>query len=188
MARTGTTNNRLAAGLLALGLACLAVVVAGWAANRDDANDAERWAEALCGSLATWRDDVRRAAGEIGGEVGLDGAPPGLTTLDDAYFDVRDATEELADALRAIGAPDTDGGDAARSRLRQLAERLDSLVGQLLGAAGSTEVITDADGLRGLADQVVTVVDEIRGLDAAEELRDALGSRRACRDLSSPEA
>lgn len=183
MVRASTSNNRIVVSLLVLGALCLVAVVAGWAANRDGTDDTERWADSVCGSLVDWRDEIEAAA---------DSAPAGgegagrVTTLDDAYFDVRDATTELAEELRAIGAPDSEAGRAARDRLRQLAEQLDSLVNQLLNAAVSTEAIADAEQLRGIGDGVVVIVDELGGDDA--ELRRALRDRASCRALRSSAA
>jgi hypothetical protein len=178
MVRAATSNNRIVVALLALGALCLVAVVAGWAASRDRADDTERWADSVCGSLREWREEIEAAAESV--PAGGDGAGS-VTTLDDAYFDVRDATTELARDLRAIGAPDSEAGRAARDQLRQLAEQLDSLVNQLLNAAVSTEAIADAEQLRSIGDGVVVIVDELGGDDA--ELRRALRDRASCRAL-----
>lgn len=185
MVRSSTSNNRIVVALLVIGALCVAAVVAGWVANRDDTDEGQRWADSVCTSLQEWRDEIGDAAESVDEAEPAEGQPGGFTTLDDAYFDVRDSTTELAEDLRAIGAPDTDGGRAARDRLRQLSERLDSLVDQLLGAASSTEVITDAEGLRGLGDQVIGVVGELEQLESAGELRVALREQQSCRGLRS---
>ena len=188
MVRSSTSTNRIVVALVVVGVLCLGAVGVGWAVNRDDPDDAERWADSVCGSLREWRNAIGDAAESVDDLGDGPEGGPGITTLDDAYFEVRDATTELAEDLRAIGAPDTDAGRAARDRLRQLSERLDSLVSQLLGAASSTEAITNADGLRGLGDGVVGVVGELEQLESAGELRAALRERPACRALASSDA
>jgi hypothetical protein len=178
-----SSANRFVTAVLALGLVAVVLVTIGWAARRDDPTEAERWADSVCSSLDEWRDDVVSAANSVRDAVNEDGVIGGLTTLDDAYFEIRDATATLADDLRAIGAPDTEAGRAAEAEVRQLAERLDSLVGQLLGAASSTAVITNADEIVGLVDDVASSVQTLGELDPVGELRDAVQDSRACRDL-----
>jgi hypothetical protein len=177
------STNRFVTAVLALGLVAVVLVTIGWAARRDDPSDAERWADSVCSALDDWRDDVVGAAESVRDAVSDDGILGGLTTLDDAYFEIRDATSALADELRAIGAPDTEAGRAAEAEIRQLAERLDSLVGQLLGAASSTSVITNADDLVGLVDDVASSVQALRELDPLGELRDAISGSKACQEL-----
>ncbi|HEX5616496.1 MAG TPA: hypothetical protein VFZ83_15180 [Acidimicrobiia bacterium] len=182
MVSTAPATNRSVVALLVVGVLCLGAVGVGWAVNRDDDDAAAQWADSVCGSLQEWRDTIDDAADSVEGGTPEDAG--GVTTLDDAYFDVRDATSRLATDLRAIGAPDTDAGAVVGDRLRQLSERLDSLVGQLLGAASSTDVITSAEGLRGLGDQVVGIVTELGDTDAAGELGVALREQGSCRALT----
>ena len=114
-------------------------------------------------------------------------------TLESAVDDVSDATSTLADDLENAGRPDTDDGEKAKDVVDQLADDIEDGV-QTIGDAiddasdgsGILQAISTISGtLATMGDQVGAAVDQLKQLDPAGELTDALNNADECSSLRS---
>lgn len=154
----------------------------------DTAAEAASWADSFCTSIADWRDALE----QIGSEIASDPTSISRDTLEQGANDARDATEQLIDDLRELGAPDTEAGQAAEDAIEELGDTLEQELDEARAA------VEDASGIGGVLSAVPTVMasftaagdaiestlDEVRDLDAGGELEDALRDSDVCQELS----
>jgi hypothetical protein len=155
------------------------------ACGGDDSSAGEDYANSVCGELSEWVTSVQDATQSIE-DAGLS---INTATLQAAVSDVSDATGELVDDLGAIGAPETDDGDEAKSALDSLGTELQQQVDtveQALneggGLAAQLSAITTA--IAAAAADVETTFNQLRELDPAGELREGFENADDCQSLS----
>jgi hypothetical protein len=146
------------------------------------------WAEQACTEVAEWREELRDLIGDVGvADVVLRGGD----TLQQLLIDGAIATGALANDLRRLGLPESEGVEAARAEVDQFLDELDEL------REVAEEAVTEINGPGDLIDVARTLVTDVRA--AAGEAResftalresDALGDLRrgfdeadACRNL-----
>ena len=169
------------------GLAVFALLVAG--CGGDGQTKAEAWADDVCSSVNTWADTIQQSKATLTdtGNLTVDSAKGALS-------DVDDATTTLADDLRNLGPPETEAGTEARQQVTQLSDELDSQaqviddalnaqVDSLSGLLGTVSTVTSAVSAMGTAAQ--TAYDNLTGLDAGGELKDAFQSEDSCKQARS---
>jgi ABC-type transporter Mla subunit MlaD len=169
--------------LTGLTVAATVLVLAG--CGGDDSSAGEDYANSVCGELSEWVtsvDDAARSIQDAGLSVTTD-------TLQAAVSDVSDATTELVDDLGAIGAPETDDGNEAKSALDSLGTELQQQVDtveQALneggGLAAQLSAITTA--IAAAAADVESTFNQLRELDPAGELREGFENAEDCDSLS----
>jgi hypothetical protein len=162
-----------------LALLLLTLTLAG--CGGDDEDPAESWANDVCSSLSTWLTDVDEAVRSL--------TEGGLSTEEDdlrsAVDQIVDATDELGDDLRALGPPETEGGDQARSELESLATTLSSevqSVRQVVESDGEALSVTStvSMSISTAAGEVQSTFSELEGLDPGGELDEGFDNADEC--------
>ena len=101
---------------------------------------------------------------------------------------------QLPHDLGDLGAPDTDAGDEAEERISSLSEQLQEQADVVEDAVGEetqgmAERLADVSTVSGAVAQMISdaqaAVADIRTLDGAQELEDAISSASSCQDLTS---
>ena len=169
-------------------LAVSAMVVL--AACDDGETASEKWAGDVCGAVATWEESISTIATDFSDGISRD-------VVSEKVAEAGDATKELVDQLKDAGAPGTEAGDEARSAIEQLADDVESTVDTIKGevealpgsgveglATGVAEIRTE---LTELVAEGRTTLDQIRQLDPADELMEAIESNETCQGLRDEE-
>jgi hypothetical protein len=178
---------------LAAPLAAAALLVAG-CGDDDDAEDTTSeaqsseamWASGVCGAVDTWKTSITT----IDFSEGL--SKEALTTN---VEDAEQATRDLVDQLKAVGAPETDEGQQAKQEIDQFGEDLTTTVDSVKQDA---QELSDADGaalaagLATIALSVSQLVDDgkqtladIEEIEPDGQLSDAVKNDEQCQSLSS---
>ena len=184
------TRRRLAAvGLLA------ALVATGAGCGSDDSGDdsadeptaAESWADDLCSSVGAWTTTMEDARTTLSNPRELSAAD-----LEATIDQVRSSISTLVGDLDDLGTPDTEAGDAAEERLTALSEEMESQ-SVVVEEAAASEVdslqqrLERASTVTGAAAAMVSeakaAIADLRELDGAQELQDALESTASCQEL-----
>jgi hypothetical protein len=195
MTRSRGVLRRTRRRLAAVGLLAALVATGAGCGGSDDGSDdsadeptaAESWADDLCSSVAAWTTTMEDARTTLSNPRELSAADL-ETTIDQ----VRSSTSTLVDDLGDLGTPDTEAGDAAEERLTALSDEMESQSAVVEEAAGS-----EADSLQQRLERASTVtgaaaamvseakaaIADLRELDGAQELQDALESTASCQDL-----
>jgi hypothetical protein len=144
----------------------------------------EDYANSVCGDLSTWVTDVNGAITSLT-DAGL------ATDRDDVQSSVDQATEatnELLSSLEALGPPETDAGEQAKSELdslgatlRQQIETVEQALDADTGAVALAATVTAA--LSTAASAVESTYNDLRRLDAGGELEDAFQNADDCESL-----
>jgi hypothetical protein len=143
------------------------------------------WADGVCTALATWRTDLRTAAGEVK-------ADPSKAGLQQGVDDAKKATTTLTDSLRGLGKPQTTAGSTAQATLSNLQTQLqhgvtsiEDAVAGISGASGSMQAISSVTGtLATMRTQVASAADTLRSMQTGE-LEQAFQSSSTCTQLRS---
>ena len=170
---------------IALGaLAVSAMVVL--AACDDGETASEKWAGDVCGAVASWEESVSAIATDFSDGISRE-------VVSEKVADAGDATKELVDQLKDAGAPGTEAGDEAKSAIEQLADDVESTVDTIEGevealpGSGAEGLATGVDEIRTELSQLTVesraTLDQIRQLDPADELMEAIESNEACQGL-----
>jgi hypothetical protein len=181
----GACKRVTAASLLTL-FAALALVAAGCGGSSDKkANEA--YADSVCTAVATWQKQVKTIATTFS-------APISKASLQNKITQAEAATKTLATQVKAVPAPNTSDGQAAKKQIDQLATELantvnsaKSAVAQLPADASATSV---AAALVPLAPQVTslasTAQSTLKSLQSAGgSLADAFKSTKSCKNLNA---
>jgi hypothetical protein len=118
-----TSNERGRVGLVVSALAIttlLAAIAAGCGGGK---SAEEKWADSVCTDLGNWKSQVKQSTDDIAAKI----RSPEQGALAAMKADVQklvDATQQLAQDLRALGAPKTESGAQAKQQLETLASNL----------------------------------------------------------------
>jgi hypothetical protein len=153
-------------------------------------SSAEAWASDVCSAISTWRTDVQQITTNAANTL----TEPGATRKDaeQAIGDGVDATQNLLEELKALGPPDADGRDEARSEVNAFVAQAQATVNDVKRALA--ELPDDATlgqlvaGLSGLSvslqktlasgQQLVKVLAEASG-----DLKNGFDSAGSCKEL-----
>lgn len=166
-------------------LSVLAAVVLLAGCGGDSGSSAsEDYANSVCSDLSTWVTDVNGAITSLT-DAGL------ATDRDDVQSSVdqaTDATNDLLSSLEALGPPETDAGQQAKSELdslaatlRQQIETIEQALDADTGAVALAATVTAA--LSTAASAVESSYNDLRGLDPGGELEDAFQNADDCESL-----
>jgi hypothetical protein len=195
MARTRGALRRPRRRLPTAGLlAALVVTGAGCGSDDDSGGDsadeptaAESWADDLCTSVGAWTTTMEEARTTLSEPRELSAAD-----LEATVDQVRSATSTLVSDLDALGAPDTEAGDAATERLSAMSDEIESQSAVVEEAAGSEpenlqQRLERASTVTGAASAMVSeakaAITDLGELDGAQELQDAIEGTASCQDL-----
>jgi hypothetical protein len=163
-------------------LAAGVLVVAGCGGEEESASEA--WAGDFCSAAAVWRSSIDEAIAQVG-----DPADLSFNSLRGAIDDGLAATETFIDDVRALGPPETEAGQEAAGIIDSMADDLDADVDELRSALETEtesapellEKAGQASTLIGeMAEQLQGSVQELEGLEPADELRSALEENEDC--------
>jgi hypothetical protein len=144
------------------------------------------WASGVCSSITTWQAAIESAAASVKSD-------PTKSGLQAAAADAKSATETLSSDLEGLGKPATQAGQQAKDSLGQLSTDLQQGATTIGNAVEGVSSVSDALGaaptvagtLRTMQTQIKTTIEDIQGLDAKGELKNAFASSAACDSLTS---
>jgi hypothetical protein len=174
---------------IALGaLAVSAMVVL--AACDDGETATEKWAGDVCGAVASWEESIATITTDFSDGISRE-------VVSEKVADAGDATKELVDELKDIGTPETGAGEEAKSAIEQLADDVESTVDTIkdeveaLPGSGAEGLATGVEEIRTelseLAAEATITLEQIRQLDSADELVEAIASNETCQSLRDEE-
>jgi hypothetical protein len=144
----------------------------------DGSTSPNEWADSLCAELTTWRDSVSSAVGP------LQGGNSSGQELQNVVNEVAAATEMLVGGLQDLDRPDIEAGQEAQDEIDQLADELQTDIGEAERAAASGSANAARASLNTMAGQVSSAVQSLEQIDAQGELRSAFEQSDACRELT----
>jgi methyl-accepting chemotaxis protein len=175
---------------LTVAVSALAFVAVGCGGSDSEADDdpTAAWASDFCNAITTWTDELETVTSQFSDTSNL--SQDGLQSAAD---DVKGATDELVDDLRALGAPETEGGEEIRSSLDSLSTTLET------EAATIEETAQGISGLTGIPSAITAVtsslsamgtafaatLEAIESADVRSELQDALSDSPECAGITS---
>jgi hypothetical protein len=166
-------------------VATLALAVAATGCGGDDSNDAtQQWADSVCTDLNTWVTSLQSTVKGLT-DKGLSIQKSDIqASVDQAKTD----TDELVNSLNALGPPDTEAAQQAKSELDDLGKELQQQVETVQSAAaanGSTLQLaqTVASAASAAAAAAKSTFDSIKSIDTGE-LKSAFEDSDACKTLS----
>jgi len=175
--------------LLATVIAALALLAAGCGGSDEStsASPTDEWADGFCTAITTWTDSLTSVTDQFN-------SPSSLSTsaLEDAANDVKSSTQTLVDDLKALGAPDTESGQAVKDSLDSLSSTLDAEATKIQSEAEGVSGLTGLPGaitsittsLSAMATAFGSALEAIQNLDAKGELQTALEDSSACASIS----
>jgi hypothetical protein len=175
-----------AASALAVLVASLALVAAGCGGGDEEESATDQWAEGFCTSITTWTDSIKEATDELRSLSSLSS-----DSFEQAAEDIRTATTQFGDDLRALGAPETESGQDAKQAIDDFATTLDEDSADIETSIKDVSGITDIPGavqditasLSSMNEAFSTMLSAIRTDDAQDELQSAFENAEACDDL-----
>jgi membrane protein implicated in regulation of membrane protease activity len=178
---SGASSNGV--GRLGLLAVVLVVGLAGCGGDDDD-NSAESWASSVCSDLSTYATDVENSTQSLT-DAGLAVDTDDIRT---AITDVKDATNTLGNELEALGVPETEGGQQAKSELDDLTTELNTQVESVEQALdadmGRAELLTAATtAISAAANSVKSTFESLEGIDPGGELQDGFANSDDCESL-----
>jgi hypothetical protein len=170
--------SRAISAILAAGV----LLVAGCGGEEESAS--EVWAGDFCTAAADWRSSIDDAVAQVGNPADLS-----FNSLRGAIDDGLAATETFIDDVRALGPPETEAGQEAAGIVESMTDDLEADVDELRSALETETQSTpellqkagEAATLIGqMAQQLQGSVQELEGLEPADELRSALEDNEDC--------
>ena len=133
------------AALVATGVIVVTAAACGGSGGGEAAGttptESQSFANLVCNSLLTWKQDVTKAANSVK-------ASPSKDTITLAATKARDATSTLVNELKSLDVPSTESSDQAKSTLATLEDQLDQgaskikdTAGKMTGLTGSVEAV-----------------------------------------------
>ena len=170
---------------IALGALAVSTMVV-MAACDDGETASQKWADDMCGAVASWEGSMSTITSDFSDGISRD-------VVSEKVADAADATKELVDQLKDIGAPETEASDEAKSAIEQLADDVRSTIDTIKGDvealpdSGAEGLATGVEDVRTQLSQLVvegrTTIEQIRQLDPADELMEAIASNETCQGL-----
>ena len=183
---------RVASAVLLAALSATAVGCSGYD-QQDQQTAAEAWVSDVCKSAVDWRTAISDAQTTLSDTGSLS-----ADIVRDTVDDVTTATRTFVNDLAGMGTPDTEAGDEAAAQIATLSDQLDQqseIVSNAISESSDSlqdllgQVSTVTGAIATMLTDVGTAVDNIRQLDGAQELEDAIRDSSACQELhASPAA
>jgi hypothetical protein len=178
---------RLVACLIVGALAVLAAGCGGGGGNQE----AEQWASDLCSTVASWKTDIDQISQDAAKAISQAGATK--QDLVNAVQDGLDSTKQLVSDLKALPAPDTNGGaeakDAVNTYVAEVEKAASTVKTTLQGIPDSANVSQVVLSLTSLATTLqatiqsgLELVGQLKSLSG--ELKSGLQSADSCKDLT----
>ena len=175
-------------------IAALALAAAGCGGSDNESTSGStettatsEWADGFCTAVTTWKDELKSVTDRFTSLSSFS-----EENLQTAADDAKNATDELVQSLRGLGAPDTESGQEVKDSIDALAttleSELDSIQKTVEETSGVTELPTAAKdvsaSLSAMSTALSSTLSTIESADAQGELKDALDASPACSDLT----
>jgi hypothetical protein len=170
-------------------VAALALLAAGCGGGDDDEGSgnvtpAAEWAAGLCSAISTWTEAVQAAGEPLGKRSSLSRA-----TIEQAGREMRAASDAFEQELDALGAPEVQAGDEAKSAIDDFRTTLDEELAEIdetvEGVSGGTDfpdaVNAIVASLTSLRQAFNSMLAEIRTSGSGEELQEFFDAARSCK-------
>lgn len=150
-------------------------------------SSAEAWAGQVCSAAGEWTTAIHAAEDTLSDTANLS-----ADELRGALSDVSDATDTLVTDLGSLQPPQTEAGQQAQQDLTTLSEQLrqqEDVVKKALNDSSASlpqllaQVSTVTGAVSAMLNDAETTVDNLRSLDAADELQQAFADAPSCQDL-----
>src|SRR5262249_13869514 len=158
-------------------LAALAFLAAGCGGggSSSDTESATAWADDVCSAIKTWTTSLSGTIDSLRSGGGSKGA------IQNAADHAQGAPGTLRDGIRAIGKPDTESGEQAKSALNDLADQLNQDVDNVQKTLDSSSGIAEkasavASTASTVSSQISSTFNQLQQIDAGGELQDAFTS------------
>lgn len=181
--------RRLTVLALVLLVGSFALVAAGCGSDDEsgDATAADEWATDFCTAVTDWADRLQ----QIGNDI-TDPSSLNADSLREAADDVNAASDEFVEDVRALGAPDTESGQAVRDSLESLADTVEAERDDIEEAADDVSGITDipaaisaiGSSINAMGSAFQTSLEAIEDADTGAELETALEQSEACDEIT----
>ena len=152
-------------------VALFGVVLSGCGGSSSDKKANEAYADNVCSAVASWQQEIKDIATDFSSGISK-------ASLQKKVDQAQSATTKLVSEIKAVPAPDTDEGKAAKQQLDQLTDDVTTVVDAaksgLAQLQDNASVATVAAAVAALAPQVQSLVGEARS--AIGKLKDAGGS------------
>jgi prophage DNA circulation protein len=166
----------------------LALVAAGCGGSDEDDDPTAAWASGFCTAVTDWTDSLQDVISQFNDTSNL--SEDGLRS---AAGDVRSATDEFADDLRGLGAPETESGDEIQSALDAASTTFDQEAASIEEAAEGVSNLTELPGaitaittsLSAMGTAASTLFQTLQDADVEGELQSALEDSPECAGISS---
>jgi hypothetical protein len=175
---------------IAILVAALALVAAGCGGDDEttSASEPEAWAQSFCTAVTTWTNELQSIRDQF-----TDLSSLNEESLRDAAESAESATQDFVDEVRALGAPDTESGDAIQDSVQVLADTVEDEKATIEEAAEDVSGLAELPGaistignaLSAMASAFQSALETIADADAGGELESAFESSDACDDLTS---
>lgn len=176
------------ASVLVVALALSAGVLSGCGSDeasttQSNASATAAWVNDFCGSIATWRSDLRTARQTLMGNVSKAG-------LQSAADDISAANTALGESLSGLGEPPTPTADEAKADVEQLATDLKDEGAKIREAAStSSDVLSTASSitssLKTMRDEIRSTVTKLESLEDDSEWKQAFAESQSCSALTN---
>lgn len=181
--RSGRAGGSSAVPTLLL-LAVLAVLAAG-CGDSSDTKANETYANGVCSAIGSWEQQVKSIATSFSGSVSK-------ATLQSKIVQAKAATQDLTTQIKAVPAPDTSQGQAAKQQLNQLTTDINNTINAARSAVAQipadASAVTVAATVTTLAPQVQNLASEAKSAvsalkSAGGSLASAFKSTDSCQNL-----
>ena len=175
----GVTSRHL--GVLAAVITLAATPALGGCGGDDETSAGEQWAGSVCSELSTWITSVGTAITSLtDNPLSLD-----KKAVQSATTDVKGATDQLVDGLAALGPPETEAGQQAKSELDSLGTQLQQQLDEVEQEtdAGSLSIVTITAALSNASSAVKSTYESLKSIDSDGELRDGFENADTCDSL-----
>lgn len=163
----------------------LVLAASGCGGSSSDKKANEAYASSVCGAIAGWEQDVKGVASDFSSGVSK-------ASLQSKIAQVESATRQLVTEVKAVPAPNTSEGQAAKQQLDQLTADVSTTVDAVRSAIsalpGDASVATVAATIGALAPQVKSLASETKSAigalkSAAGSLASAFKDTNSCQNL-----
>jgi hypothetical protein len=152
-----------------------------------DTTSPSEWASSLCTDLSQWRSSVASVTDSLGG------GDLSQEQVQDVANEVTAPTETLVGELQDLGRPDTEAGQEAEEAVNQLADELQTGIGEIERAVAGVSSAADIPqavsaagaALMTMGNQVSSSITDLEQLEPEGELKSALEQSDACTELRS---
>ena len=181
---------KLALAPLALAVVLVAGCGGGGSSSSSSEPSPKDWADGLCSAITTWSGSVKTAGESLKSGSLSEG------DLKNSTKEIKSATNEFSDDLKALGKPNTDAGQQAKDAIDQLAtqinEDVDALQKAVTDAVGTgttkgavSAASSIATSLSTMSTQIASAASKLQQADAKGDLEQGFRDAPACKKLSS---